>query len=632
MGRISKSKKATKAKTATPKQKGPIPVTLLSGFLGSGKTTLLEHILTASHGYKIAVIINDMSSLNIDASLIRNHKVHNTEEKLVQLQNGCICCTLRGDLLEGLTSLAKSQDVDYIVIESTGISEPMQVAETFTTEFTEALLQNDAGIPEEMVDKNTEKVLKEIIDIGGLNKLAYLDTCVTVIDSINFLENFETIEFLADRWGDNGQGEAERTITDLMVDQIEFCDVIILNKTSGISKKKIADIEKIVHQLNPVAKVYKTDYCKIDLKHILNTGLYDFEKATTSAGWLQSIKEMSIREGKFGDNQSSRLAPKPETEEYGINNFVYTARKPFHPQRLYDLVVNKFYVIEQTQLDDTKNSEDDDEDEDDEEDDDDEEEEDDDEEDEEEEDEKTTIENKKNSAFGPLLRSKGDFWIASRYIVRGEWSHAGTMLTLKGGMPWFAVSREFWPEDPKAVEMILQDFQGGHGDRRQEIVMIGLSIDKEQITKALDSALLTDEEMERFDDIVKNANGLLDIEKKLNKAFEDPFEPWLMLENEDEEEADEAAVESKIGTKTEEALEDESEKSSGEDDAPSETSKSEEIDDSESSGAKNEKESAIVKNIVHDIQHSLHHHGPGHNHSHSHNQTPQKLVAVSGKL
>ncbi|OBA14608.1 uncharacterized protein OGAPODRAFT_90633 [Ogataea polymorpha] len=626
MGRISKSKKATKAKTATSKQKGPIPVTLLSGFLGSGKTTLLEHILTASHGYKIAVIINDMSSLNIDASLIRNHKVHNTEEKLVQLQNGCICCTLRGDLLKGLTSLAKSQDVDYIVIESTGISEPMQVAETFTTEFTEALLQNDAGIPEEMVDKNTEKVLKEIIDIGGLTKLAYLDTCVTVIDSINFLENFETIEFLADRWGDNGQGEAERTITDLMVDQIEFCDVIILNKTSGISKKKIADIEKIVHQLNPVAKVYKTDYCKIDLKHILNTGLYDFEKATTSAGWLQSIKEMSIREGKFGDNQSSRLAPKPETEEYGINNFVYTARKPFHPQRLYDLVVNKFYVIEQTQLDDTKNSEDDDEDEDD-------EEEDDDEEDEEEEDEKTTIENKKNSAFGPLLRSKGDFWIASRYIVRGEWSHAGTMLTLKGGMPWFAVSREFWPEDPKAVEMILQDFQGAHGDRRQEIVMIGLSIDKEQITKALDSALLTDEEMERFDGIVKNANGLLDIEKKLNKAFEDPFEPWLMLENEEEEEeADEAVVESKIGTKTEEALEDESEKSSGEDDAPSETSKSEEIDDSESSGAKNEKENTIVKNIVHDIQHSLHHHGPGHNHSHSHNQTPQKLVAVSGKL
>ncbi|KAH3675398.1 hypothetical protein OGATHE_001738 [Ogataea polymorpha] len=626
MGRISKSKKATKAKTATSKQKGPIPVTLLSGFLGSGKTTLLEHILTASHGYKIAVIINDMSSLNIDASLIRNHKVHNTEEKLVQLQNGCICCTLRGDLLEGLTSLAKSQDVDYIVIESTGISEPMQVAETFTTEFTEALLQNDAGIPEEMVDKNTEKVLKEIIDIGGLTKLAYLDTCVTVIDSINFLENFETIEFLADRWGDNGQGEAERTITDLMVDQIEFCDVIILNKTSGISKKKIADIEKIVHQLNPVAKVYKTDYCKIDLKHIFNTGLYDFEKATTSAGWLQSIKEMSIREGKFGDNQSSRLAPKPETEEYGINNFVYTARKPFHPQRLYDLVVNKFYVIEQTQLDDTKNSEDDDEDEDD-------EEEDDDEEDEEEEDEKTTIENKKNSAFGPLLRSKGDFWIASRYIVRGEWSHAGTMLTLKGGMPWFAVSREFWPEDPKAVEMILQDFQGAHGDRRQEIVMIGLSIDKEQITKALDSALLTDEEMERFDGIVKNANGLLDIEKKLNKAFEDPFEPWLMLENEEEEEeADEAVVESKIGTKTEEALEDESEKSSGEDDAPSETSKSEEIDDSESSGAKNEKENTIVKNIVHDIQHSLHHHGPGHNHSHSHNQTPQKLVAVSGKL
>ncbi|KAG7797790.1 hypothetical protein KL929_002633 [Ogataea haglerorum] len=625
MGRNSNSKKATKAKTTAPKQKGPIPVTLLSGFLGSGKTTLLEHILTASHGYKIAVIINDMSSLNIDASLIRNHKVHNTEEKLVQLQNGCICCTLRGDLLEGLTSLAKSQDVDYIVIESTGISEPMQVAETFTTEFTEALLQNDSGIPEEMMDKNTEEVLKEIIDIGGLNKLAYLDTCVTVIDSINFLENFETIEFLADRWGDNGQGETERTITDLMVDQIEFCDVIILNKTSGISKKKIADIEKIVHQLNPVAQVYKTDYCKIDLKHILNTGLYDFEKATTSAGWLQSIKEMSIREGKFGDNQSSRLAPKPETEEYGINNFVYTARKPFHPQRLFDLLVNKFYVIEQKQFDDTKNKEDDDEDEDD-------DEEDDSEEDEEEDDEKTTVKNKKNSAFGPLIRSKGDFWIASRYIVRGEWSHAGTMLTLKGGMPWFAVSRAFWPEDPRAVEMILQDFQGGYGDRRQEIVMIGLSIDKEQITKALDSALLTDEEMERFDGIVKNGNGLLDIERKLNKAFEDPFEPWLMLEYEEEQEVDEAAVESKIVTKIEEALEDEGEESSDEDDAQSETSNSEEIDNSESSGAKNEKENTLIENLVHDIQHALHHHGSGHNHSHSHNQTSQNLVAVAGKL
>lgn len=518
-----------------------IPVTLLSGFLGSGKTTLLEHILTSSHGLKIAVVINDMSSLNIDAALISNHKVTKKEEKLIQLQNGCICCTLRGDLLEELVSLAKSGEFHYIIIESTGISEPMQVAETFTTEFTESLLQQDAADQAAQgINPEETKVLKEIINVGGLNKLASLDTCVTVVDAVNFIANFETTDFLADRFGDNGQGETERTITDLMVDQIEFADVIILNKASSVSKKTKQKIEKIIKNLNRVAKIISTDYSKVDLKEIINTGKYDFEKASSSAGWLQSIQEMVIREGKYGDDLGSRLAPKPETEEYGINNFVYSARRPFHPKRLYETIRDKFMVIEQNAyIDDEENepateeanaSESEDES---------------DEEDEEEDDgdedpaddftEQEIIKNKKNSPFGPLLRSKGFIWLASRYIIRGEWSSAGAMLTLKGGIPWFAITgEEYWPEDPAAVALIKRDFQGKFDDRRQELVFIGLSIDKAELSKALDACLLNDEEWASFNKIVDSGKNIIEIEKTLQNEYEDGFEDWIKFDDEEE--------------------------------------------------------------------------------------------------
>ncbi|RDW30496.1 CobW/HypB/UreG, nucleotide-binding domain-domain-containing protein [Yarrowia lipolytica] len=532
-----------------PSIQKPIPVTLLSGFLGAGKTTLLENILKANHGYKIAVVVNDMSALNIDASLLVNHKVSQKKESMVQLQNGCICCTLRGDLLEEMAQLAFSGKFDYIVIESTGISEPMQVAETFTQEFTTAML--DA---EDKVDLGMdEKVLRQIAEHGGLAKLTALDTAVTVIDSFNFLPNFETFDLLKDRW-EIGMPEDERTISDLLVDQIEFSNVIILNKTDTISTKKQNKIKALVRKLNPVAKVITTNFCKVDLKEIINTGLFQFDKAATSAGWLQSIHEMTVRDVAAG----SKLAPKPETEEYNINNFVYRARAPFHPLRLHELIRDKFLVMEYNtpsgadvhdgHENATQEAEDDDQqlepvDEDgdspmsqeeweDEEDSDD--------ESVELIDEKVVLENKKNSVFGNLLRSKGYFWLATRHILQGEWSQAGAILTIKPGQPWFCVmSENSWPDDETVRAYIKKDFQGIYGDRRNEIVFIGENIDTEKLTKALDHCLLTPTEMRKFERIMKRFNGdVIKTEAKLNTAWEDGFEDWpdIIAGGDDDEE------------------------------------------------------------------------------------------------
>lgn len=529
-------KKATRAVEAGIKK--PIPVTLLSGFLGSGKTTLLEHILTKEHGLKIAVIINDMSQLNIDADLVQNHRVSQKEEKLVQLQNGCICCTLRGDLLEELVSLAKDSAFEYIIIESTGISEPMQVAETFTTEFTNMYLENQEGVTPE-----DEKILKEIQELGGLEKVAQLDTCVTVIDGKNFYHNLETTEFLVDRFGSTGQNEEERTICDLMVDQIEFADVIIVNKMDLVSKKQKKKIFKTIKSLNPVAKVIRTNYSRVDVNDVVGTGLFDFEKASSSAGWLQSLHEMTRREA-YGN----KLTPKPETEEYGINNFVYKSRRPFHPERLYKLIRDKFVVIELSGLAEEGQEGQEGENEEESEDEDDEDEgEDIDSEDDEEDyvdpSEEQIIKNKKNSKFGPVLRSKGFFWLASRHIIRGEWSYAGPMLTMRGGIPWFAVAgKEFYP--PEAQVLIDRDMQGKYGDRRNEIVFIGLSIDKDAISAELDKCLLDDEEYKVYEKITKEKN-LFKVEKALQQEFVDGFELWIAFDEPDapEEEPKVAAPE-----------------------------------------------------------------------------------------
>lgn len=532
-----------KSAHSLPKRTTAIPVTILSGFLGSGKTTLLEKILTSNHGMKVAVIINDMSELNVDASLIRDHKVANKEEKLIQLQNGCICCTLRGDMLEELINLHQQGGFDYIVIESTGIAEPMQVAETFSSEFSHTLLDTpDSVTAEERV------LLQKVLDLGGLEKLTKIDTTVTVIDAMNFFSNLETTDFLANRWGDSGQGESDRTVTDLMVDQIEFADVIIINKTDRIGKKKLKRIEKVVKSLNPIAKIIKTSYCNVPMSEILNTGLFDFEKACSSAGWLQSIHEMTLKEG-YGTKGGSVLSPTPETVEYGINSFVYRSRRPFHPQRLYDTMKEKFFIIEQQAMADQEhedlyepsddetpeeeqvNSEDETENVD----------EDDNSEtndDEEELSEKELIQNKNNSPFGPLLRSKGFFWLATRYLMRGEWSSAGLMLTVKGGIPWFAVTglddqnQEEFP--PGTIELIKKDFVGPFGDRRNELVFIGLGLDSKKLTEALDNCLLTDDEFKEFKNRALKQPNPVKVEQSLSELFLDGFEDWVLFDDEAE--------------------------------------------------------------------------------------------------
>ena len=276
---------------------GKLPVTVLSGFLGAGKTTVLSHILNNRENKKVAVIVNDMSEINIDAATVKSEvSLNRSEEKLIEMSNGCICCTLREDLLEEVNKLAKEGRFDYLVIESTGISEPLPVAETFT-------FADEVGV--------------------SLSDVADLDTMVTVVDAVNFLKDYQEAKYLKDKGESLGEDD-ERSVADLLVDQVEFADLILISKTDLVTFEDLERLKAILKTLNTDAKIMPIVHGNVEIDKVLNTGLFDFERARQAPGWLKEMRGEHI----------------PETEEYGIGSFCYEARRPFHPDKFHEFLHN----------------------------------------------------------------------------------------------------------------------------------------------------------------------------------------------------------------------------------------------------------------------------------------------------
>jgi G3E family GTPase len=370
-----------------------LPVTVLAGFLGAGKTTVLTHVLTNREGLRVAVIVNDMSDVNIDASLIRNSgcNLSHTTETLIELSNGCICCTLRDDLLAEVRQLAQGGRYDYLLIEGTGIAEPRPIAATFS-------FRDENGF--------------------SLSDFATLDTMVTVVDAANLLNEYSRADLLSDR-GLERDSEDTRTLVDLLVDQIEFADVVVINKIADATEDQRADVRKVVAALNPQARQVEVDYGRLPLDAILNTGLFDEEKAAENPLWYKELYKPETHV--------------PETEEYGVSSFVYRARRPFDPARLVTFL---------------------------------------------------------DAPWPGVVRAKGHFWLATRPQHVGLMSAAGIQRRCEPmGFWWATIPREDWPDHPQFHEQIRSQWDDAWGDRRQELVFIGVNMDEAGIRSALDSCL-----------------------------------------------------------------------------------------------------------------------------------------------